>query len=280
MTTRRTAAKRFDNREIGSITHFEHVNFRVPDHRLATLFFIEGLGFTRDPTRMVSVRNMWVNAGQQQFHLPLGEAAPFAGEVGVTVPSLRETEQRLAGIARELRETKFSVRRDGETLEAISPWGHRIRVHQQGPQSGRLPQAVPYVRFQVPSGSATGIATFYAEIFSAPVTVRGRAGRKQAKVTVGINQHFHFDETPGLVLPEHPNHVAVYVTAYRSIYDRMRRARLLMAPDRDDQFRFAKLADPESGAVLFEFEHEVRSLHHPDYFKPLANRVPVPYLVD
>ena len=45
-----------DNRELGMFTHFEHVNYRVPDHYLATIFFIEGLGFTRDPTRMVGAQ--------------------------------------------------------------------------------------------------------------------------------------------------------------------------------------------------------------------------------
>jgi hypothetical protein len=46
------------------------------------------------------------------------------------------------------------------------------------------------------------------------------------------------------------------------------------------QFRFVDMVDPATGKPVFGFEHEVRSLYHPDYLKPLANRVPVPYLVD
>ncbi len=37
--------------EVGGILHLEHVNFQVPEHDLATVFFIGGLGLTRDPYR-------------------------------------------------------------------------------------------------------------------------------------------------------------------------------------------------------------------------------------
>lgn len=270
---------KYDNRELGTFAHFEHVNFRVPDHYLATIFFMEGLGFTRDPTRMVGVRNMWVNAGQQQFHCPIGEAAPFAGEVGVTVPSLSGTRKDLKAIGPKLRGTEFGVDNDGGALRVTSPWGHVLRVHEAGELSGRFLQAIPYVKFFVPGGAAQGIARFYNEL-GVPAAVKGRGRRREATVTVGVNQAFHFIDTPGVELPDHPNHVAVYVTRYRSMYDMIRKNKLVMAPDRAEQFRFAKIADPDSGEIVFEFEHEVRSMHHPDFLKPLVNRVPVPYLVD
>jgi len=118
------------------------------------------------------------------------------------------------------------------------------------------------------------------ETLGVPATVQGRGRAKTASVTVGVNQTFHFEDTRDLELPVHPNHVAVYITRYRSLYDRLRAQKLLMTPDRDEQFRFAKMADPDTGEVVFEFEHEMRSLHHPDYRKPLVNRIPVPYLID
>ncbi len=271
---------KYDNRELGTFAHFEHVNYRVPDHHLATIFFMEGLGFTRDPTRMVGVRNMWVNAGQQQFHLPIGEAAPFAGEVGITVPKLSQTLRDLKAAGRKLKGSRFAVDREGSTLRIVSPWGHVLRAHEAGELSGRLAQAIPYVRFAVPAGSADTIGQFYREVLSVPVTLTGRRHARTATVTVGVNQAFHFEDTRDLELAAHPNHVAVYITGYRSIYDRLKRQKLLMAPDRNEQFRFAKMADPDTGEVVFEFEHEMRSLHHPDYLKPLINRVDVPYLVD
>jgi hypothetical protein len=64
----------FDRRQqdIGNIVGLEHVNVRVPDQQIATLFYVVGLGLTRDPYLMVGLDNMWINAGQSQFHLPTG----------------------------------------------------------------------------------------------------------------------------------------------------------------------------------------------------------------
>ena len=47
--------------DLGNVVALEHVNIRVPDQRLATLFYIKGLGLTRDPYLMTGVENMWVN---------------------------------------------------------------------------------------------------------------------------------------------------------------------------------------------------------------------------
>src|SRR5689334_10053766 len=58
--------------DIGNIVHLEHVNVKQPDQRLATIFYISGLGLTRDPYMKVGVDNMWVNAGRNQIHLPTG----------------------------------------------------------------------------------------------------------------------------------------------------------------------------------------------------------------
>src|SRR5206468_7613804 len=41
------------------------------------------------------------------------------------------------------------------------------------------------------------------------------------------------------------------------------------------QYRFTKIVDPDKPSeVLFEIEHEVRSLTHPMYLRPLINRNP------
>ena len=64
--------------DLGNSIHLEHVNVQVPDQRLATLFYVTGLGLTRDPYLMVSDTNMWINVGRSQFHLPSGDAAGAA----------------------------------------------------------------------------------------------------------------------------------------------------------------------------------------------------------
>ena len=42
--------------DLGNSIHLEHVNVQVPDQRLATFFYVTGLGLTRDPYLMVSDR--------------------------------------------------------------------------------------------------------------------------------------------------------------------------------------------------------------------------------
>jgi hypothetical protein len=265
--------------DTGAILHWEHVNLRVTDHRAATLFFVQGLGLTRDPYRMVGVRNMWVNVGTQQFHLPIGEPTAFPGEIGLVVPDVDEAERQLEAAGRELKETAFSVRRlDGE-LATTTPWGHRIRVLPQSDDS-RLPQRLAYVEFWVAPGTAERIGAFYREILQAPTEDRPIGGDRAVWVTVGTHQTFRFRERPdGGAVPNN-NHVAVYVTRYRTIYAELARRGWLMEEDRGEQFRVCRISDPASGDELFVFEHEVRSLHHPDFLRPLVNRVPVPYRVD
>src|SRR5918912_499363 len=85
--------------DIGNIVSLEHVNTRIPDQSLATLFYIIGLGFTRDPYMNVGLTNMWINIGDQQFHLPTGEPQVVRGHTGLVVPDLAALKERLAGVA-------------------------------------------------------------------------------------------------------------------------------------------------------------------------------------
>jgi len=59
-------ASQFDRtaEDLGNIVALEHVNVLVPDQGLATLFYVSGLGLTRDPYMMTSTDNMWVNVGR------------------------------------------------------------------------------------------------------------------------------------------------------------------------------------------------------------------------
>ena len=66
------AAQTFDRtvEDLGNIVELGHVNVTVPDQRLATIFYVSGLGLTRDPYLMTGLDNMWINVGRAQFHLP------------------------------------------------------------------------------------------------------------------------------------------------------------------------------------------------------------------
>jgi len=266
--------------DTGSLVFFEHVNLRVPDHRLATLYFIEGLGLTRDPLRMVGTRNMWVNAGLQQFHLPIGEPTPLPGEVGVVVPDLEAVLAQLDAVSRELKGTAFSVERADGTLRTTTPWGHRIRVHARAAMPGWVPQALAYIEFWVAPDTAAGIGAFYQAVLGCPVEARAIDGDPAVSVTVGPDQTFRFRERPGAGIVPNTNHVAVYLTRYRSIYAEIEARGLVMEADADEQFRLQDIVDPGSGVRIYRFEHEMRSLSHRGYRRPLVNRVPVPWEVD
>ena len=49
---------------LGNIVGLEHVNVQIADQEIATLFYVAGLGLTRDPYLMVGTNNMWINAGR------------------------------------------------------------------------------------------------------------------------------------------------------------------------------------------------------------------------
>jgi hypothetical protein len=73
--------------DLGNIVALEHVNVTVPDQQVATLFYVAGLGLTRDPYLMTSVNNMWVNIGRSQFHLPTNKPQVVRGANGSTAPA-------------------------------------------------------------------------------------------------------------------------------------------------------------------------------------------------
>ena len=94
--------------DLGNSIHFEHVNVTIPDQRLATLFYIAGLGLTRDPYLMVSDTNMWVNVGRSQFHLPDGAPQVLRGHTGIVIAGREALLERLASVAKKLEGTSFA----------------------------------------------------------------------------------------------------------------------------------------------------------------------------
>jgi len=77
----------YSEEDIGNIVSLEHVNVQIPDQSLATLFYVVGMGFTRDPYLNVGLNNMWANVGEQQFHLPTRSPQVIDGHIGVVVPN-------------------------------------------------------------------------------------------------------------------------------------------------------------------------------------------------
>src|SRR5262249_29171928 len=87
---------------LAKLIHLEHVNVQVPDQRTATLFYVAGLGLTRDPYLMVSDSNMWVNVGKSQFHLPSGQAQVLRGHTALVIAGREALLKRLSSVAPKL----------------------------------------------------------------------------------------------------------------------------------------------------------------------------------
>ena len=144
--------------DLGNSIHLEHVNVQVPDQHLATLFYVSGLGLTRDPYLMVSDDNMWVNVGRSQFHLPSGEPQVLRGHTGLVISDRKALLDRLAKVAKKLDGTKFSFRENNDYVEATCPWGNRVRCYEpDAARFGRITLGISYVEFEVPRGAAKGI---------------------------------------------------------------------------------------------------------------------------
>ncbi|MBI3029590.1 MAG: hypothetical protein HYY64_08775 [Candidatus Rokubacteria bacterium] len=260
--------------DVGNIAALEHVNVRIPDQLAATLFYVLGLGLTRDPYLMVGLDNMWINVGQQQFHLPTGRPQVLRGTIGVVVPNLGALVSRFAAVRERLAGTAFAYAVEDEHVLVTCPWGNRIRCHAPGPEFGDLTLGLPYVEFPVAPGHAEGIGRFYRTVFGAPATVVTEGPSALARVRVGRGQELVFRETAESPASYDGHHIAIYVTDFSGPHRFLVRHDLVTEESNEHQYRFQAIVDPDTRRPLFEVEHEVRSLTHPMYLRPLVNRNP------
>lgn len=260
--------------DVGNIVALEHVNVRVPDQGLATVFYVLGLGFTRDPYLMVGVDNMWINVGQQQFHLPTGVPQVMPGHVGVVIPDLAGLRGRLAAIENRLTGTRFGWRAEGDHVAVTCPWGNRIRCHAPGPSFNAMTLGIAHVEFPVARGSAAGIVRFYTGVLKAPAAVAAENGVAVARVTIGRGQALVFRETDEPAPAWDGHHVAIYIADFSGPHRALAERGLVTEESSEHQYRFENIVDPDTGARLYTIEHEVRSLTHPMFMRPLVNRNP------
>ena len=260
--------------DLGNSIHLEHVNVQVPDQRLATLFYVTGLGLTRDPYLMVSDTNMWVNVGRSQFHLPTGAAQVLRGRTGLVISGRQALLDRLASVAPKLAATAFGFSEHNDYVEATCPWGNRLRCHEPDAERfGRITLGIPYVEFDVPVGTAKAICAFYPEIMEIPAKFRNGDGTL-ARVKVGKDQYLQFRESTAPQAEFDGHHVQIYITNFSGPYRRLKERGLVSQEDNQYQYRFRDIVDPATGKHLFTVEHEVRSATHPMYLRPLVNRDP------
>lgn len=260
--------------DLGNIVCLEHVNTRIPDQQLATIFYVMGLGLTRDPYIMTGTTNMWMNAGRAQFHLPSGNAQVVRGVTGLIIENHEALVQRLHDIKPLLEGTKFSVSTDNGYVEVSCPWGNRIRCHEPSDQFGPTKLGMPYVMLDVPPTSTPAIARFYNEIIGTKASTGEDAGAPIATASVGDGQQLIFRETDTPQPEFDGHHIAVYLADFSGPYEKLMARNLITEESDQHQYRFLDIVDLDNGEPVFRLEHEVRSMRHPMYARPLVNRNP------
>lgn len=272
--------KRYDRatQDTGNIVHLEHYNCCIDDQRLAVLFYVVGLGATRDPYIFPGLENIWLNFGRTQVHMPSRAAPPRAerlrGTAGFVVPSLEELKKRLDHAGREMqrvvpeRKTQFDWQEKDGVIEAVDPWGTRVRCHAPASEFGNTELGLAYVDFDVPPGTAEGIARFYNEVMKAPAN----AGKGRATVAVGRAQRLMFTETKAPLPAYDGHHIQVYIADFSAPYRWLKERELITMETDEAEWRFQWIVDPKNREPLFQIEHEVRSMKHRLFARPLVNR--------
>ena len=261
----------------GNIVGIGHVNVCITDQHHGTDFYVTGLGYTRDPFLNTTSRNMWINVGMSQFHLPMGTPDVLRGVVGLVSPDRDALLDRLARVrkSKQLDGTKFDFRESNDCVETVCPWGNRIHVHTPDPERfGRIQLGMPYVRFDVRPGTAERIARFYREISmrrrrctrtapgprrecrsaSSSISISARPTRRRSPTTSTMSRSI----------------CRTFSGPYRKLLD----LGLITAESNQYEYRFKDVIDLDTKEVLFTVEHETRSQTNPMYGRPLINRNP------
>ncbi|MBC92774.1 MAG: hypothetical protein CMM38_03965 [Rhodospirillaceae bacterium] len=264
--------------EVGGILHLDHINFQVSDHDLATIFFIGGLGLTRDPFRRADETNMGVNVGLQQFHLPRrGATPPFPGLVGLIVPDLDIIRLRLTRLNKlqKFKDTPYKARFENNAANIVSPFGFRMRLHSSKSMPFLRPLGIGYIEIPVPSGVLEHIVKFYREVFHSITQIEKRNGSRTASVNVGPFQKLFFVEKKLASYELYNFHISFHITHYNTARDIIRERGALMGTGEGEVFFCDKIFNPENGDHIFSLTNEVRSVYHGDYMRPLINRWPI-----
>ena len=148
-------------------------------------------------------------------------------------------------------------------------------------------QGIDYVEFQCPMGQAERIALFYESVLDATTsTVQDQEGSSIAIIAVGnvdemgrSEQCLLFRESSDPLPPYDGHHIALYVGEsvedFEQAFQNAQLANIVWCNPRfsdqvmsleglrkEQQFRFKNIIDMETGELIMELEHEMRSIHH------------------
>jgi len=224
---------------------------------------------------MVGPENMWINVGQQQFHLPTRDPQVFTGHIGVVMPDLEALKLRLKRVEERLAGTAFSWSAENGHVAVTCPWGNRFRCYAPDSRFGEMTLGIPYVEVLVKPGAAEGICQFYKKVMQATATFTEETKEAVTCVRMGCAQELRFRETTAALPSYDGHHIAVYIANFSGPHEFLKRRNLITQESDDHQYRFQTIINPWTGQPLCEIEHEVRSLAHPMYGREMVNRNPL-----
>jgi hypothetical protein len=177
-------------------------------------------------------------------------------------------------------------------LQVTCPYGNTFNVYQSEPletPSDSSPKVttslsihggigIIYVLFNCERGRSKSIADFYNDKLSANTIAKDG----YCRVSVGPCQELLFREVDSV--QEYTGyHIAIYISNFSGTFKKIDSNNLIWyGPRFSDhvttlsdalqwkQFRFKDLK--EQGTLVFTLEHEIRSMYHPSYRRPLVNR--------
>ena len=256
--------------DLGNSIHFEHVNVTVPDQRLATLFYVAGLGLTRDPYLMVSDTNMWVNVGRSQFHLPNGGPQVLRGHTGIVIAGREALLERLASVAKSSKAPR-SLHRAQRPCPGDLPLGQPHSLLRARCRAFRAHHAGhPLCRIRRAGGTAKGICAFYAEIIEMQAEVLNGETRCADQGRQGSIPHFRETDrrAAGVRRPSRPDRHH----NFSGPYHRLREKSLVSTEDN----HIIRFRDSRPRGRQASVHRRARGAQHdaPDLLRPLVNRNP------
>jgi predicted enzyme related to lactoylglutathione lyase len=263
--------------DLGNIVELGHVNVTVPDQSKAIAFYLMGLGLTRDPYLMSGLENMWVNVGRGQFHLPTrGTGQVVRGTTALVMPDLDGLLKRLDYAKKFLEGTQFSFREDGDAVEAICPWGNRIRVHSPDPSRfGQMRVGMPYVEIDIPAGTdLAAIAKFYVEILDGIAGTDSDERGPYAWANTSAESKVIYRETTKPLAEYDGHHIQITLADFSGPHKKLVERGLITEESDQHQYRFVDIVDVDTNKTLCQIEHETRSMKHPMFNRVFVNRNP------
>ena len=225
------------------------------------------------PIRQIALNNMWVNVGTGQFHLPTGAPMMLRGHVGLVMPDRDGLLERLREIGRHLEGTRFSYTAQDDRVDVVCP-GQSLQRLRAGAtfRTALARYSLCRIRSSGQAARKESRGSYSQVMMASRVAEDGKGG--SARISSGQAQQLLFRETRGELPSYDGHHIQIYLAHFSGPHKRLGDLGLVSQEGGRYLYRFSDIKDPRSGEVLFTIEHELRSMTHPAFMRPLVNRNP------